>query len=167
MSDVAQGPGWWQASDGTWYAPQAGQVPPPPAAPEKKKFYKRVWFWLLVAVVVLFGGCSAILAGAGNAVNNANKQSHTVIYMVSGDGTADITYGTYANGDAGESQATGQQLPWTKTFVASGLFNVYSVDASVQTGTTATCSISVDGKVVSSHTATGQFSNVDCSATAS
>jgi len=26
MSDVAQGPGWWQASDGKWYPPQ----PPPP-----------------------------------------------------------------------------------------------------------------------------------------
>lgn len=35
MSDVAQGPGWWQASDGRWYPPEAlaqvpNQVPPPP-----------------------------------------------------------------------------------------------------------------------------------------
>lgn len=22
MSDTAQGPGWWQATDGKWYAPQ-------------------------------------------------------------------------------------------------------------------------------------------------
>ena len=35
MSDVPQGPGWWQASDGKWYAPE--QFPsgypttPPPA----------------------------------------------------------------------------------------------------------------------------------------
>jgi len=35
MSDIAQGPGWWQASDGKWYPPQeqAPQAPPPPAAP--------------------------------------------------------------------------------------------------------------------------------------
>lgn len=37
MSDVAQGPGWWQASDGRWYPPEAlpqvpNQGPPPPEA---------------------------------------------------------------------------------------------------------------------------------------
>ena len=33
MSDVSQGPGWWQASDGKWYAPQqaAGATPDPAA----------------------------------------------------------------------------------------------------------------------------------------
>ena len=35
MSDVSQGPGWWQASDGKWYPPEQAQtaqaVPPPPA----------------------------------------------------------------------------------------------------------------------------------------
>ncbi len=32
MSDVSQGPGWWQASDGRWYAPELHphHVPPPP-----------------------------------------------------------------------------------------------------------------------------------------
>ena len=34
MSDISQGPGWWQASDGKWYAPEQapGAVPtaPPP-----------------------------------------------------------------------------------------------------------------------------------------
>jgi hypothetical protein len=33
MSDVSQGPGWWQASDGKWYAPEQMQQPPPPAPP--------------------------------------------------------------------------------------------------------------------------------------
>ena len=33
MSDVPQGPGWWQASDGRWYPPQSAPTPvsPPPA----------------------------------------------------------------------------------------------------------------------------------------
>lgn len=30
MSDSAQGPGWWQASDGKWYPPQPQAPPPPP-----------------------------------------------------------------------------------------------------------------------------------------
>ncbi len=38
MSDVSQGPGWWQASDGKWYPPEQAQgaaptTPPPGAAP--------------------------------------------------------------------------------------------------------------------------------------
>ncbi len=35
MSDVAQGPGWWQASDGKWYSPEQvpGDATPPPATP--------------------------------------------------------------------------------------------------------------------------------------
>jgi hypothetical protein len=130
----------------------------------KKPVYKRVWFWLLIAVVVLFGGCTAILAGAGKAVDNANKKQHTVVYSVTGDGTADITYDTFSTGGAGTSQATGQSLPWTKTIVASGLFSIYSVSGSIATGNTVTCSITVDGKVLSTHTSTGQFANVDCTA---
>jgi uncharacterized RDD family membrane protein YckC len=31
MSDTSQGPGWWQASDGKWYPPEAGSASP--AAP--------------------------------------------------------------------------------------------------------------------------------------
>lgn len=31
MSDTSQGPGWWIASDGKWYAPELAQSPPPPA----------------------------------------------------------------------------------------------------------------------------------------
>ncbi len=35
MSDVAQGPGWWQANDGRWYPPESAQPSPgaPAAAP--------------------------------------------------------------------------------------------------------------------------------------
>lgn len=33
MSDMSQGPGWWQASDGKWYPPEQSPGTPPPAAP--------------------------------------------------------------------------------------------------------------------------------------
>ncbi|HWJ60554.1 MAG TPA: DUF4190 domain-containing protein [Acidimicrobiales bacterium] len=33
MSDVPQGPGWWQASDGRWYPPTAKPGTPVPPAP--------------------------------------------------------------------------------------------------------------------------------------
>lgn len=31
MSDVSQGPGWWQAADGKWYPPAPPTPPVPPA----------------------------------------------------------------------------------------------------------------------------------------
>ena len=173
MSDVSQGPGWWQASDGKWYAPEQAQgaAPPPPVHPPfadekpKKPAYKRVWFWLLIVVVVGVGGCTAIIATAGVAIDKANTKQHTVVYTVTGDGTADITFDTFANGNSGTDQLTGQSLPWTRSITESGLFNIYSVSAGILTGTTATCTITVDGKVLSTHTATGQFANVACTAT--
>src|SRR5665213_1755411 len=125
MSLTAQGPGWWMASDGKFYPPEQMPTAQRPAEPPKKKFYKRVWFWLLIAVVVLFGGCTAILVGAGKAVTDANNKQHTVVYSVTGDGTADLTFDTFSNGNSGTSQSTGQSLPWSKTIVASGLFNIY------------------------------------------
>jgi hypothetical protein len=180
MSDVSQGPGWWQASDGKWYSPEqasasAAAAPPPPgqgwvpapAEQPKKPVYKRVWFWLLVIVVLGAGGCTAVLAVAGNAVDKANTAKHTVIYSVTGDGVVNITYATYTNGSTGTEQVANQQTPWSKTFVASGLFNAYNVGAEIASGNSATCSISIDGKVVVSKTSTGQYSNVDCSAVAS
>ena len=35
MSDLSQGPGWWQASDGKWYPPERhpDYRPPPPPPP--------------------------------------------------------------------------------------------------------------------------------------
>jgi len=38
MSDVSQGPGWWQAADGKWYPPAPQQPPAPPAPPAPPTF---------------------------------------------------------------------------------------------------------------------------------
>jgi hypothetical protein len=175
MSDVSQGTGWWQASDGKWYAPQQAQVaaPPPPVHPAaadmtpKKKFYKRVWFWLLVVVAVGIGGCISLVSVASVAVDKANTTKHTIVYSVTGDGQADITYNTYTNGNSGTQQATGQNLPWKATITESGLFNLYSVGGTLTSGSSVTCSITVDGKVLSTHSSTGQFASADCTASSS
>jgi len=191
MSDVSQGPGWWQASDGKWYPPQPQQnpapaptgadtplgpgwwqatdgkwYPPQPGFPgqvaPKKPVYKRVWFWLLVVLALVIGGCVSILSLAGVAINKAATTKHTVVYSVTGSGTADINWDTFAYGNSGSSQDSGAALPWTKTVTGSGLFNIYSVTAQLQSGTSVTCSITVDGKLVSTHSSTGQFAIADC-----
>src|SRR5207253_8235812 len=66
MSDVSQGPGWWQASDGKWYPPQATPGPatsPPPQpvpgqAPAPKKrgrgcLYSVVGLLALIVIIVI------------------------------------------------------------------------------------------------------------------
>ena len=166
MSDTSQGPGWWLASDGKWYAPQQQSAAAPASPEQKKKFYKRVWFWLLVAVVVLFGGCAALITGAGVAVNHAAHVTHTIVYSVTGTGQAnDITYSTFQEGAGqnGTAQVTNVNLPWSKTTSASGLITVFSVNASVGSGGgSVTCSITEDGKQVATNTASGAFASADC-----
>lgn len=81
MSDSSQGHGWWQASDGKWYAPELHPeysppsssslpTPVPPgyqAAPQqsstsdkaKKPIWRRGWFIALAGLVVLVVAASA------------------------------------------------------------------------------------------------------------
>jgi hypothetical protein len=67
VSDVSQGPGWWQASDGRWYPPQPA-APPPPAAPQwggpppAKKSNKGCFIALAIVGVVLLLGIGAVVA---------------------------------------------------------------------------------------------------------
>jgi hypothetical protein len=43
MASGSGGPGWWQASDGRWYPPQAapGNLPPPPGTQPAPQIYQR------------------------------------------------------------------------------------------------------------------------------
>jgi hypothetical protein len=153
-------PGYWQGTDGNWYPPQAG-MPVGHQAP-KKKVYKRVWFWILIIVALGFGGCITIVSVASVAVNKAATTVHTATYSVTGNGVADINYDSLTNGNVGSSSANGSTLPWAKTVRGSGLITIFSVDAILTSGTTVTCTITVDGKVVESHSSTGQFASVSC-----
>lgn len=125
---------------------------------------KRVWFWLLVVVVLGVGGCVTIVTTAGVAINNAVSTSHTVVYTVTGNGTADITYASFANGNAGSADSNGAALPWTKTIHTTGILLGYDVTATGNTATSVTCTITVDGKQVANNTGTGQFASADCTA---
>jgi hypothetical protein len=103
MSDVPQGPEWWQASDGRWYAPRPGAAPPPPPGygpppvpgygpppgfgpppgyiprPPSSSSGTNVLVWVLVAigVVVLLGmgACVALVVAVGEAAEDVGRSA--------------------------------------------------------------------------------------------
>jgi hypothetical protein len=157
------GPGWWQATDGRWYPPQGPAHPPAADLLPKKPVYKRVWFWLLIVFALGIGGCVALITTASVAINNAVNKRHTVIYTVTGSGTATITYGTLDSSHAGSNQISDVPLPWSKTLTDSGIFRAYTVTATLGSGGgTATCSIVVDGTSTSTNSATGALATANC-----
>jgi hypothetical protein len=175
MGAVApQGPGWWQATDGRWYPPQPGGYGPVPTAylqPPKKPVHKRVWFWILIVLAIGISGCSAVVLGAGVAVNHAAHVRHTVVYVVTGTGQAnDITYSTLQEGAGqnGEAQVTNVTLPWRKAITVSGLITIFDLTATVgPIGGSVTCTITEDGRQLAANTATGSFASANCSAAGS
>jgi hypothetical protein len=189
MSDTQQGPGWWQASDGKWYAPEqapGATAPPAPAAPavqdakaearaEKayrkasRPWYKKKRWWFSIGFVVLI---VIIIVAVSASVSNVAHKQHTVVYSVTGNGTlssSTITYATVqeGNGQNGESQASDAALPWSKTITASGLFTDFTLSAQNGGSGSITCTITEDGKVINTNTATGQYAIATCDATGS
>ena len=58
MSEVSQGPGWWQATDGKWYPPQ----PPPVYVPVPQPTTNGYAIASLVLGIVWLYGITSILA---------------------------------------------------------------------------------------------------------
>ncbi|WP_420367267.1 DUF4190 domain-containing protein [Curtobacterium sp. L1-20] len=125
---------------------------------------------LSIIMVVVY---SAIFFAASKAVDDTNKAAateHTVVYTVTGDSTdSSITWATSTDGDGGSEQASGAKLPWTKEVKVKGSskglnFNSFTVTASNgTTGGEITCEIKVDGKVVSTKSASGEYASATCS----
>jgi len=83
MSDVSQGPGWWQASDGKWYPPQATPgpatapapqaVPGPASAPKKRGrgcLYGVLGVLGLIVIIIVI---AAIGGGGGGGKSSSPK----------------------------------------------------------------------------------------------
>jgi len=78
MSDVSEGTGWWLASDGKWYAPEAGSGAPPQSVPERRapahlsrrpptnrRGSRHVLLGLLAIIVVAAVVIVAVMASTG------------------------------------------------------------------------------------------------------
>lgn len=126
----------------------------------------------LLLSIILASAYTAGFNAVANSVHNDNvkaAKSVSLVYSVSGDSTdSNITYSNYTGNTSGSEQASNATLPFTKSYTVKqgGTFDFkrYSVYASTgQTGTSITCSIMLDGKVVSTNTSTGQYASAHCS----
>ncbi|MDQ2797675.1 MAG: MmpS family transport accessory protein, partial [Actinomycetota bacterium] len=131
-------------------APPGYQLPSGYEIKKKKRFYKRVWFWVLAFVLLVV---IITVTAVSKVANDAVNKKHEVAYNVTGTVRADITYYSSdgSNKSASESVAK-QKLPWAKTITVKGDFSGFVLTATpsdlASKGTLA-CSITVDGKVVS------------------
>lgn len=97
----------------------------------------------VVAVLLLAAGCTKLGPGSGD---EQGAKSSTVVYRVSGTGTADVQYA--ATGSTKLTKAPGQQLPFAVSVQTTDHSEtVYSVTASNSKGSL-TCSIEVNGDTV-------------------
>ncbi|HET9518051.1 MAG TPA: MmpS family transport accessory protein [Actinoplanes sp.] len=91
----------------------------------------------------------------------APGKTKTVVYEVTGNGRADITY----TAKLGESpqQVTGARLPWRKTVTIEGstYVSVIALRSGVTSGKIA-CRTTVDGEEAVSRSAEGRFAVVNC-----
>lgn len=103
MSVTPQGPGWWQASDGNWYPPQAMPSAPPP--PQKSGFAQGLGIGTgcLVAAVVTaflaFGGCAVLVAIGANNAGNSHGSGGVDRGIASADASADFVSVTNSEPD--------------------------------------------------------------------
>ncbi len=183
MSDVAKGPWWWPARDGKSYPPRPAALriarpPLPPALLTTVRFQKpiknptrRPPFWFLLVIALIFAGCSASGAGVDTSFLHSALEKQTIVYSVTSSGTPTsplITYATLQKGagQQGLAQVSNVALPWSKTVTVSGQITAFSL--SVQNGpgslTYVVCTITEDGKVLTTNTAKGPFAFASCSA---
>jgi len=117
------------------------------------------------AMSLLLGAlvASAALAAAGSAGATPDRTKVPVRYDLTGTGVAG--YITYQSQD-GQRHATNTPLPWSIQLTGS-MTNAaspasYSLSAQSAGPGTLTCTVSVNGKVVSQNTATGAPARVLC-----
>lgn len=106
---------------------------------------------------------SSALDSVSKSLSSASAETfdeeHTIKVEVTGDSTdANITYTT----DGGSEQASSPGLPFTKELTVHGDTFGTVTATNGQTGNTVTCTVSVDGKQVSTNTATGQYASASC-----
>lgn len=142
------------------------QQPPQQQQPPQKK--KRGCLWtaiigLVVIVIIIISAVSCMAKGANDAVkavDSATSAPHKVVYKVTTDGPATITYGS-TSGQSSEDVKSGT---WSKTETVTGWDGMtVSVMATGESSTKVSCTLTVDGKEKAKKSGSGVNATADCS----
>jgi hypothetical protein len=146
-------------------------APHGPRHVRKQPLRRRPLFWILPIFLVLAGASVPIVKDVSGQARHAPvaPRKLTMTYSVVGSGTpavSSITFRTQQEGDGSslEVQDVGATLPWKRTVVTSDPRNPSSL--SVENGSVVlsyvVCSISEDGRVLSSDKAKGPYAVASC-----
>ena len=111
--------------------------------------------------------CILWAAAFGNAANEVREEANrpaTIVYDVTGDATnVTITYTTFGDNLASSSEPAAT-LPWTKQIEVTGLVKGGSLTVTTgPDGGTVKCTVTIDGKQVSTNSSTGAGAIATCS----
>jgi hypothetical protein len=109
-------------------------------------------------LIGIAGGRAAYVS-FGTSHTNAVK--HTIIYSVTGSGTADIQYDLTGNPLGVASNANGVSLPWKLT-VTNDTLGPYNLNVLLVNGTTVACTLTIDGHVISTQNSIGPGASISC-----
>jgi hypothetical protein len=106
MSDVPQGPGWWQASDGKWYPPESAPAPYPQAGPpgptgpppQKRSKGSLIAVIAAVAVAALVAFGFIVAAAGGGDDDDDTAADGTATTEAGADDSATTTTGDDGGG---------------------------------------------------------------------
>ncbi len=149
-----------------------------PPESKARKVAERTWWlpWLLGAAVLLVA--MLVITGAfGGSKNQTTEQqmqnkkaalpssTHTVVYEITGSGKSpEIRY--VVDGAAASEKVEKVDLPWRKELhiTVGPSVGVAQILAANSDADSISCTVTVDGQVVSQGVAPGQYSTVSCSA---
>jgi hypothetical protein len=136
---------------------------PTPARP----ILKRPSFWVLVVIAALVAEVS-LHNFVFDRLDRLSKTPISIVYTVTGSEFASASYDTFIKGDKGTVQDPVVLPPWAKKVNGHRPFGGFTVDLTAsnptKVDTSITCEISVNGRVVSRHSAHGSFAAASCSA---
>jgi len=112
-------------------------------------------------VVILWG---AVINKANDEITEESNREAVIVYEVTGDATnVDVTYSVFSDQNMSTKDETVATLPWSKEVKTKGYVKEGQLIVTTgEEGGTVTCKVTVDGKVVDTQTATGQFVLATC-----
>jgi len=156
----------------------AEEVAARPPESKARKVAERTWWlpWLLGAAVLLVAVLVITGAFGGSKDQTPEQQmqnkkaalpssAHTVVYEITGAGKSpEIRY--VVDGAATSEKVEKVDLPWRKELhiTVGPSVGIAQILAANSDADQISCSVTVDGQVVSQGVAPGQFSTVSCSA---